>query len=107
MPHRRLASEQATGGNTSAETLIKHAHKLLINCGITMSPSKVSRLVRDFKNRVESNGHPFEAFLVNSVQLTAEQRRKALANPDIARTIAYADPTGETAVHNVLHGSAT
>jgi hypothetical protein len=45
---------------------------------------------------------PFEAFLVNSMQLTAQQRRQALANADIARVVAYADPTGETAVNNVL-----
>jgi hypothetical protein len=51
---------------------------------------------------VESNGLAFEEFLANSVQLTAEQRRRALANPDIARVIAYADPTGEAAVNNVL-----
>jgi hypothetical protein len=63
-------------GTTSADTLIKHAQKLLANCGIQMSPSKVTRLVRTFKHRVEANGYPFEAFLINSVQLTAEQRRK-------------------------------
>ncbi len=98
------APNPAAGGTTSTETLIKHAHKLLTNCGIPMSPSKVSRLVRDFKHRVEHNGFPFEAFLVNSVQLTAEQRQRALANPDIARVISYADPTGETAVNYVMRG---
>lgn len=86
----------------SAETLIEHAQNLLRNCGIQMSPSKVSRLVRDFKHRVEANGFPFGAFLVNSVQLTATQRRQALANPEIARVISYSDPTGEKAVHHVL-----
>jgi hypothetical protein len=39
------------------------------------------------------------------VQLTAQQRRQALANPDIARVIAYTDPTGETAVNNVMTAS--
>jgi hypothetical protein len=66
-----------------------------------MSPSKVSRLVREFKHRVEQNGFPFEEFLVNAVQVTAEQRRRLAANPDIAKVIRYADPTGETAVRNV------
>jgi hypothetical protein len=97
-----LTATRTTGGDTSAETLIKHAHKLLCACGIQMSPSKVSRLVREYRHRVERNGFPFEAFLVNSVQLTAQQRRQPLANPDIARVIAYADPTGETAVNNVM-----
>ena len=71
-----------------------------------MSPSKVSRLVREFKHRVEKNGFPFEAFLVNTVQLTEQQRRQVAANPDVARAISYADPTGETAVSNVIRGSA-
>lgn len=92
----------APGGSTSTEALIKHAHKLLRNCGVRMSPSKVSRLVRDFKRQVEQNSFPFEAFLVTAVQLTADQRRLALANPDIARVISYADPTGEKAVNRAL-----
>lgn len=91
-----------TGGSTSAADLVEHAHRLLGNCGIPMSPSKVSRLVRDFKHRVEKNGFSFEAFLVNSVDLTNEQRLKALANPESARVIAYADPTGELAVQRVM-----
>jgi hypothetical protein len=100
-PPGLMATREPTGG-TSGETLIKHAQKLLHNCHIPMSQSKISRLVRQYKHRVESNGFAFKAFLFNSVQLTAEQRRRALANPDIARVIAYADPTGETAVNNVL-----
>jgi hypothetical protein len=94
----------AAGGDTSTETLIRHAHKLLNNCGVPMSPSKVTRLVREFKRRVEHNGFPFEAFLVNSVQLTAEQRRRALADPDIAKVVSFPDPVGEEAVHNVMRG---
>jgi hypothetical protein len=96
-----LTATQATERTISAETLIKHAHKLLNDSGIPMSPSKVSRLVRTYQRRVEHNGFPFEAFLLNSVQLTAEQRLRALANPDIARVIAYADPTGELALNNI------
>ncbi|MGX9213138.1 hypothetical protein ACWWSA_01155 [Mycobacteroides abscessus subsp. abscessus] len=91
-----------TGSSTSVETLIRHAHGLLDRCGIRSSPSKVSRLVREYKHRVEQNGFPFEAFLVNTVQLTAEQRAQARQNPEIARVINYVDRTGETAVNNVV-----
>lgn len=91
-----------TGSSTSAETLIRHAHGLLERCGIHLSPSKVSRLVREYKHRVEQNGFPFEAFLVNTVQLTAAQRAQAKLDPEIARVINYADKTGELAVNNVL-----
>lgn len=97
-----LTATRTPGGDTSAETLINHAQRLLANCGIPMSSSKVSRLVRQFKRRVEGNGFPFEAFLINSIQLTSDQRRKALQHPDIARVISYSDVTGETAVNNVL-----
>lgn len=100
------AARSATGGATSTEGLIRHAHRLLADSGVTMSPSKVSRLVRDYKRRVETSGFPFEAFLVNSALLTADQRRRALLNPNIVRVIAYADPTGETAVNRVMRGGA-
>jgi hypothetical protein len=103
-PPGLMATTATSGGSPSAETLYSHAQKLLANCGIEMSPSKVSRLVREYRNRVETNGFSFEAFLLNTVQLSAQQRRQALANPDIARAISYSDPTGETAVNNVLRG---
>lgn len=101
-PPSLLATREPTGGTTSADTLIEHAHKLLTDCGITMSPSRVTRLVRQFKYRVESNGFAFESFLANTVQLTVEERRKALQHPDIARVVSYTDTTGETAVKNVM-----
>jgi hypothetical protein len=91
-----------SGGSTSAESLVKAAHLVLDNCGISMSPSKVSRLVRTYQYRVAQNGFSFFQFLANAVQLSEEQKRAALLNPDIARAISYADPTGETAVNNVL-----
>jgi len=71
-----------------------------------MSPSKVSRLVREYKRQVEQNGFAFFDFLANAVALSADQRRTMLADPAIARAISYADPTGETAVRNVLRGES-
>jgi hypothetical protein len=97
-----------SGGFTSAEATsqtqqaINAAHVILANCGVGMSPSKVSRLVRQFEARVARNGWTLFEFLTNAVQLSADQRRAALANPDVARVISYVDPTGETAVNNVL-----
>jgi hypothetical protein len=101
----------SSGGSVSAEVTsqtqrrIAAAHKLLTGTGYYMSPSKVSRLVRQFETRLESAGADFFDFLANKVQLTTEQRIRALANPDIARVIAYADPTGESAVNNVIRGN--
>lgn len=67
-----------------------------------MGARKVNRLVQTFETRVERNGFAFFDFLANSVQLSAQQRRLALADPDVQRVIAYSDPTGESAVGNVM-----
>jgi hypothetical protein len=112
-PVRRTATEspptesgyRATGGKTSTEEKLKAAHLVLVNSGIRLAPSKVSRIVRDYERNVDANGFGFFRFLANAVQLSAEQQRAALSNPDVAKAISYADPTGEQAVHNVLLGS--
>ena len=72
---------------------------------MTIAPRRVNRMVRQFQARVERNGWKFFEFFTNALRLTAEQRRAALAGPDVARAIAYADPTGETAVNNVIRGA--
>lgn len=91
--------------NTSAEDigrLIADAGVILTNSGVSMSRSKLSRLVRSFRARVEGSGWEFFDFITNSVALSEERRRAAMANPEVQRVIAYSDPTGETAVDNVL-----
>ena len=94
--------DSSTGGSTSAESLVRAAHTALNNAGIGMSASKVSRLVRQFQHRVEANGLPFEEFLCNAVVMDAEQRRRVLADPEIARVTKHPDPVGEEAVNNVM-----
>ena len=93
-------------GGPERDRLMAAAHVVLDNCGLALSPSKVRRLVQTFERRVERNGFSFLDFLANAVQLTAEQRRRAVADPDVCRAIAYADPTGETAVRNVMKAGA-
>jgi hypothetical protein len=72
----------AIGGTTNAEATteqrVRRAHRLLTLAGIHMSPAKVSRLIRQY------------------------QRDAASIDPELARVIAYADPTGETAVNNAM-----
>lgn len=84
------------------EDLKAVARTILWNCGIEYGPSKIHRLCCQFVNRVQGNGFDFFDFIANRVQLTAEDRRRALSNPDIQRVIAYRDRTGEDAVNNVL-----
>ena len=113
-PPAALLPTPRSGGTTSAEAksqtdqAITYAHAVIANCGVVMSPSKVSRLVRQFEARVMRNGWTFFQFLANAAQLSAEQHHQALCDPELARLIAYLDPTGETAVNNVLRerGSA-
>lgn len=80
------------------------AHTVLANVGCAMGARKVNHLIQTFEARVQGNGFAFFDFLANSMRLDAETRRRALANPDVQRVIAYADPTGETAVANVMRG---
>ncbi len=104
----RVTAYQASGGTKSTEAkrqtedMIRAAHLVADNCGLSVSPSKVSKLVRIFQWQVEAHGVPFFDYFANAVQLTAAQRYRAMSNPDVARVIAYADPTGETAVKNVM-----
>lgn len=102
--------DNGTGGTTSAaatsqtQRLLSDAHLIMANCGVEMTPSKVSRIVRQFEHQAERNGFTFFDFLANKIELTEQQHRQALANSDIARVISYADPTGETAVANLVRG---
>jgi hypothetical protein len=86
------------------ESLIRDAHLLMQACGIHRSPSWAARTVRTF---VQSSVHglPFGDYLAARLQLNAQQRADLLARSEFARVISYADPTGETAVRNVMKES--
>lgn len=81
------------------------ANATLDASGYALGRSKVRRLVREFTGRVERNGFEFFEFFTNALLLDADARRRALLNPDVARAISYADPTGETAVRNVIRAA--
>jgi len=84
------------------EKLKTAAATLLHNCGFEYGPNKIARLVLTFAHRVERNGFSFIDFLANSVRLSAEDRRRALADPELAELLKYwEDPTGFDAVRNV------
>lgn len=102
------SSTLTPGGTTGAEgteRLIRAAHVILDNCGMTLGPRKVHRIVRTFEARVAHNGWSFFDFLATSIQLDADRRVQLLNDPDVQRVIAYADPTGETAVRNVIRAA--
>lgn len=101
-----LAHHLEAGGNTRSgsdtESLLRVAYVVLENCGAQMSHGKIQRTVRRYQDSHHGHGLSFFYYLAAMVRLDAEQQRAMLANPDIARVIAYADPTGETAVRNVM-----
>lgn len=100
-----LTTGSRIGGSTSPSTnnLVNAARLILDNCGIAFSTNKIVRLVIQFNRAMpNANGHAFFLYLTNAVQMSEAQKVSALSNPDIARCIAYADPTGEAAVNNVM-----
>ena len=106
-----LTAPATSGGTTSAEAegqterYIRAAHAILDGCGYHMGSSKVRRLVHRFEATVARNGWALFDFLANAVLMDAEARRQALLDPDVSRAISYADPTGETAVANVMRAA--
>lgn len=76
--------EQA-GQTESVEVLTRRAMNLVTDNALRFSPSKVSRLVR---SHIRNSG---------SMQVAARMLEAYFLN--------YADPTGETAVRNVMAGA--
>jgi hypothetical protein len=100
-PHPGSGGSSFAGNKAQVEHAIRATHVILANVGVEMSPCRVKRLVRDFTTRVQRNGYSYIDFLTNSLQLTAPQRRRVLADPAAACLLPYRDPTGETAARHV------
>lgn len=101
--HNRRLNERR---GDQPEVLIRDADRILTWCGVGKSGGWVLRTVRQYLHHAAPKGMPFGAYLLHRVELTAEQRRRAMANPDTQYLLCYSDPTGETAVRNVMrrHG---
>lgn len=102
--NRVSVSERPGGATSPTKTELVNAARTVVSClGLSLSENKIVRLVLRFKDKAPQGGkHLFFQFLCSAVDLSAGQRRAALAHPDIARVIGYADPTGEHAVNRVL-----
>ena len=110
----RQATNTSSRRNTSAETesqsrpegLAREAGRLLAACGVERPRAWVSRTVREYTHRVSATGYPFGAYLLNRVELNAEQRTAALTNSELRYLLDHADPTGEEAVGFVRQGAS-
>jgi hypothetical protein len=105
-PPAATAARRLGGSTAPLKNHLAHAAAVILqNAGIEFGTRKIFRLVDSFVERAPyASGDVFFQYLASSVQLSEAQKRSALANPDIARAISYADPTGESAVNNVMKG---
>lgn len=101
---RSRHEDRGSGSLPTVEQLIRDTHRVIENCHLRTSPSKVTRLCRDYVNYVAGKGISFGVYLGNAVTLTAEQQRRFDA---AYYSLTYADPTGETAVRHVMAGVAS
>ncbi len=91
-PPGPLATSRPPGGTTSPgnhELAVRAAHKALLDCEVEISISKVNRIIRGFEKRAQREGVTFHEFLSGAANLTAGQRRRIAADPDLQRVIAY------------------
>ena len=98
---QRPQTESRDSESVTRETLIRDAHRLLAACGVNRSPGWVSSTVRQYLHRVSGSGFPFGAYLMNRVEMNAEQRTAALTHSELRYLLDYRDPTGEDAIRNV------
>jgi hypothetical protein len=103
---QRPQTESRDRESVTRETLIRDAHRLLSACGVKRSPGWVSSTVRTYLHRVSGSGFPFGAYLMNSVELNAEQRAAALTHSELRYLLDYRDSTGEEAVGFVRPGAS-
>lgn len=86
---------------STEERVVRCLRAACAEAGVSVPQSRVSKIARRFvRLSVEDPSLSFHGFLVGESQC-----RVARVPPsEWARVIAYADPTGETAVANVLRG---
>ena len=105
-PSIRRDHVRRDSGSATPESLTRDAHRLLDACGIARSPKWIQRVVRDYCS-ASASGLPFGMYLTNRVELNAQQRQVVLDRDDLRYLLEYVDPTGETAVRNVLREKST
>jgi hypothetical protein len=101
-------TQTRTPGGTaspSKQQMIAFAREVLNNRWVLFSENKIVRLVLRFQRRIpRASGWAFFLYLCAHAELSDEQKREALEDPDVKRFIkSYReDPTGWDAVNHVL-----
>ncbi len=73
-------------GSRTPELALADAHAALTDCGITMSPGRVRKLLKGYRRC--NQGQDFGRYVTD----------------ELRRVITYRDQTGEDAVNNVVRG---
>ena len=79
---------QARGDHARPELALADAHAALADCGITISPGRVRKLLKGYRRC--NQGQDFGRYVAD----------------ELRRVITYRDQTGETAVNNVVRGDS-
>lgn len=97
-------SGRTTQAATTRETLLRNAIRLMATSGLARSHAWTRQVVRDYC-RSSVRGFPFGDYLAARLQLSAQQRAELYASSEYRNVLCYSDPTGETAVRNVMGAS--
>jgi len=81
--------------------LIRETHAVFDRFGVQVSPGRVIKLVRTYVRRVQGDGVVFADYLA---QVAVGEHQRRLVADELSRVTAYVDPTGESAVNNVVRG---
>ncbi len=79
---------KARGDHARPELALADAHAALADCGITISPGRVRKLLKSYRRG--NQGQDFSHYVAD----------------ELRRVISYRDTTGETAVNRVLRGDS-
>jgi len=93
------------GMSPSKQQMITFAREVLNNRWMAFSENKIVRLTLAFRRRMpNASGWAFFCWLCAHAELSDEQKREALEDPDVKRFVkSYReDPTGWVAVNHVL-----
>ncbi len=80
--------------------LIRETHAVFARFGVRVSHDRVTKLVGTYIRRVHANGYAFADYIAAQVAVSEVQRQ--VVSDELRKVVSYADPTGETAVANVV-----
>lgn len=91
----------ACSPEVAAPSLRDQIRAFLAQAELHRTESWVQRVSRDYA-RIAPKGTPLQVFIATRIALTLEEHAVVAGKPDLRYLLSYADPTGETAIRNVM-----